>query len=32
MALLKQPYGDWEFEISDPNGYALVFGGDSERS
>jgi hypothetical protein len=24
--LQKQPYGDWEFEIKDPNGYVLVFG------
>jgi uncharacterized glyoxalase superfamily protein PhnB len=23
--LRKQPYGDWEFEIEDPNGYILVF-------
>ncbi len=21
----RQPYGDWEFEIKDPNGYVLVF-------
>ena len=21
----KQPYGDWEFEVRDPNGYILVF-------
>lgn len=28
MALKKQPYGDWEFEVRDPNGYVLVFGGD----
>jgi catechol 2,3-dioxygenase-like lactoylglutathione lyase family enzyme len=26
--LRKQPYGDWEFEIEDLNGYVLVFGGD----
>jgi uncharacterized glyoxalase superfamily protein PhnB len=26
--LCKQPYGDWEFEIVDPNGYVIVFGGD----
>jgi uncharacterized glyoxalase superfamily protein PhnB len=26
--LVKQPYGDWEFEVEDPNGYVLVFGGD----
>ncbi len=25
--LTRQPYGDWEFEIRDPNGYILVFGG-----
>jgi hypothetical protein len=25
MALKKQPYGDWEFEVRDPNGYILVF-------
>ena len=31
MALKRQPYGDWEFEVRDPNGYVLVFGGD-ERS
>jgi hypothetical protein len=24
--LVKRPYGDWEFEITDPNGYILVFG------
>jgi uncharacterized glyoxalase superfamily protein PhnB len=23
--LTKQPYGDWEFEVQDPNGYILVF-------
>ncbi len=23
--LKKQPYGDWEFEVKDPNGYVLVF-------
>ncbi len=28
MALKQQPYGDWEFEVRDPNGYVLVFGGD----
>jgi catechol 2,3-dioxygenase-like lactoylglutathione lyase family enzyme len=28
--LVKQPYGDWEFEVRDPNGYVLVFGGDAE--
>lgn len=25
MVLKKQSYGDWEFEIADPNGYVLVF-------
>jgi uncharacterized glyoxalase superfamily protein PhnB len=25
MELVKQPYGDSEFEIVDPNGYVLVF-------
>lgn len=25
MPLRKQGYGDWEFEIRDPNGYILVF-------
>jgi uncharacterized glyoxalase superfamily protein PhnB len=25
MPLRKQPYGDWEFEVRDPNGYILVF-------
>jgi uncharacterized glyoxalase superfamily protein PhnB len=28
MPLKHQPYGDWEFEIRDPNGYVLVFGGE----
>ncbi len=28
MPLKQQPYGDWEFEVRDPNGYVLVFGGD----
>lgn len=28
MPLRRQPYGDWEFEVLDPNGYVLVFGGD----
>ena len=23
----QQPYGDWEFEVRDPNGYVLVFSG-----
>jgi uncharacterized glyoxalase superfamily protein PhnB len=25
MALRRQPYGDWEFEVKDPNGYILIF-------
>ena len=25
MSLRQQPYGDWEFEVKDPNGYVLVF-------
>jgi hypothetical protein len=28
MPLTRQPYGDWEFEVVDLNGYVLVFGGD----
>lgn len=28
MPLTKQSYGDLEFEVRDPNGYILVFGGD----
>jgi uncharacterized glyoxalase superfamily protein PhnB len=24
--LIRRPYGDWEFEVRDPSGYALVFG------
>jgi uncharacterized glyoxalase superfamily protein PhnB len=31
-ALRRQPYGDWEFEVEDPNGYVLVFGGDETLS
>ena len=27
MPLTHQSYGDWEFEVRDPNGYAVVFGG-----
>lgn len=27
MPLTHQSYGDWEFEVRDPNGYILVFGG-----
>jgi hypothetical protein len=26
MELTKQSYGNWEFEVEDPNGYVLVFG------
>ena len=25
LRLRQQPYGDWEFEVKDPNGYVLVF-------
>ncbi len=25
MSLRQQGYGDWEFEVKDPNGYILVF-------
>ncbi|HEX6807766.1 MAG TPA: VOC family protein [Gemmatimonadaceae bacterium] len=25
--LTHRPYTDWEFEVRDPNGYVLVFGG-----
>jgi uncharacterized glyoxalase superfamily protein PhnB len=25
LPLRQQPYGDWEFEVKDPNGYILVF-------
>ena len=32
MPIKRQPYGDWEFEVRDPNGYVLVFGGDEERA
>jgi len=28
MPLRRQPYGDLEFEVRDPNGYVVVFGGD----
>jgi len=28
MPLKRQPYEDLEFEVRDPNGYTLVFGGD----
>ena len=28
MPLKQQPYGDWEFEVRDLNGYILVFGGE----
>jgi uncharacterized glyoxalase superfamily protein PhnB len=27
MPLKKQTYGDWEFEVKDPNGYVIAFGG-----
>ena len=27
-ALEREPYGDWDFEIRDLNGYVVVFGGD----
>lgn len=27
MPLKKQSYGDWEFEVLDPNGYIVVFSG-----
>ena len=27
MPLTEQPYGDWEFEVRDLNGYVLTFGG-----
>ncbi len=27
MPLIERPYGDWEFEVLDPNGYLIVFGG-----
>ena len=30
MTLRQQPYGDWEFEVRDPNGYVLTFGGSLE--
>ena len=26
--LKQQPYNNWEFEVRDPNGYILVFGGE----
>ena len=28
LPLRRQPYGDLEFEVRDPNGYLLVFGGE----
>lgn len=28
MPIKHQPYGDWEFEVRDPNGYILVFSGE----
>ena len=30
MTLRRQPYGDWEFEVRDLNGYVIVFGGDED--
>ncbi len=30
MELVKQRYGDWEFEVEDPNGYVLTFGGSED--
>jgi uncharacterized glyoxalase superfamily protein PhnB len=27
--LRRQPYGNWEFEVKDPNGYILVFSEES---
>ena len=30
--LEREPYGDWDFEIVDLNGYLLVFGGDETVS
>ena len=30
--LEREPYGDWDFEIVDLNGYVLVFGGDETVS
>jgi hypothetical protein len=30
--LEREPYGDWDFEIADPNGYVIVFGGDETIS
>jgi catechol 2,3-dioxygenase-like lactoylglutathione lyase family enzyme len=31
MPLRRQPYGDLEFEIRDPSGYVVVFGGDESE-
>ena len=28
LPLKQQPYGNWEFEVRDLNGYLLVFGGE----
>lgn len=28
IPLKHQSYGDWEFEVRDPNGYVVVFGGE----
>ncbi len=30
--LRRQPYGNWEFEVKDPNGYILVFSEPSRGS
>ncbi|HEU4435378.1 MAG TPA: VOC family protein [Pyrinomonadaceae bacterium] len=30
--LRRQPYGNWEFEVKDPNGYILVFSEPSQES
>ena len=30
LPLKHQPYGDWEFEVRDLNGYVLVFGGTAD--
>lgn len=32
LPLTRQTYGDWEFEVRDPNGYVLVFGGDESMA
>ena len=30
--LREQPYGNWEFEVKDPNGYVLVFSEESRSA